>query len=148
VKALGYLLQKEKSQNKYIQSYLTFPNGSEGDWDSGPNALRASLNREWKERIKRFESYAADIEKRARAASVPIVVVMVPTRAQAAMISLGKWPDGFDPFALDKKVGSIIMEERTLIFCPIFALHPTQSSIFICSMAILMLMATRSSRGS
>jgi hypothetical protein len=108
VKALGYLLQKEKSQSKYIQSYLALPNGSEGDWDSGPNALRASLNQEWKERIKQFESYAADIEKRARAASVPIVVVMVPNRAQAAMISMGEWPDGFDPFTLDKELSSVI----------------------------------------
>jgi hypothetical protein len=33
---------------------------------------------------------------------------MVPTRAQAAMISMGEWPDGFDPFALGKELGSII----------------------------------------
>jgi hypothetical protein len=108
VKALGYLLQKRKSQGEYIRSYLALPNGSEGDWDAGPNALRASLNQEWEERIKQFESYAADLEKRAGAASVPIVVVMVPNAAQAAMISMAEWPEGFNPFTLDKELGSII----------------------------------------
>jgi hypothetical protein len=66
------------------------------------------VTQEWKERIKQFESYAEDIENRARAASVPIVVVIVPNPAQAAMISMDEWPEGFDPFTLDKELGSII----------------------------------------
>jgi hypothetical protein len=106
-KALGYLLQKHKSQSEYIRSYLAIPDGGEGDWDAGPSALRAEFSQEWKERIKKFEGYAADIGQRARTVGVPIVVVMVPNAAQAAMISMGEWPKGFDPFMLDKELGSI-----------------------------------------
>jgi hypothetical protein len=108
VKGLGSLQQRYKSQSKYIQSYLALPNGSEGDWDSGPNALKAELNQEWKERIRKFEIQAADIENRARVAGIPIVFVLVPTAAQAAMISLGEWPEGFDPFKIGNELRSIV----------------------------------------
>ncbi len=107
VTALGYFLQKQKSQGEFIRSYLAIPNGSEGDWDSGPSALKAELSQEWKERLGLFEGYVTEIGKKAKAAGVPIVVVMVPTRAQAAMISMAEWPAGFDPFKLDKELGSI-----------------------------------------
>jgi hypothetical protein len=107
VKALGYFLQQLKSQSEYIRSYVAIPNGSEGDWDSGPSALKAELSQDWKERIGLFEGYIAEIGKKAKTAGVPIVVVMVPTRAQAAMISMGEWPAGFDPFRLHRELGSI-----------------------------------------
>lgn len=107
VTALGYFLQKQKSQGEFIRSYLAIPNENEGDWDSGPSALKAELSQEWKERLGLFEGYVTEIGKKAKAAGVPIVVVMVPTRAQAAMISMAEWPAGFDPFKLDKELGSI-----------------------------------------
>ena len=106
--ALGYFLQKYKSQGEYIRSYLAIPNGGEGDWDTGPSALRSELSQEWKDRIRKFDEYAAEITRRVKTAGVPIVVVMVPTRAQAAMISMDEWPKGFDPFTIDKELGSII----------------------------------------
>jgi len=34
--------------------------------------------------------------------------VLVPNRAQAAMISMGEWPVGFDPYRLDHELDSII----------------------------------------
>lgn len=107
VKMLGYFLQKQKSQGEFIRSYLAIPNGSEGDWDSGPSALKAELSQEWEKRLGLFEGYVAEIGKKAKAAGVPIVVVMVPTRAQAAMISMAEWPADFDPYKLDKELASI-----------------------------------------
>jgi hypothetical protein len=108
VKALGYFLQKYKSQGEYIRSYLAIPDGGEGDWDAGPSALRSELSQQWKDRIQKFEGYAAEIIRRAKTVGVPIVVVMVPTRAQAAMISMDEWPKGFDPFTIDKELGLIV----------------------------------------
>jgi hypothetical protein len=108
VKALDYFVQKYKSPGEFLRSYLAIPNGGEGDWDTGPSALRSELSQEWKDRLRKFDSYAAEIARRAKTAGVPIVVVMVPTRAQAAMISMDEWPEGFDPFTMDKELGSII----------------------------------------
>jgi hypothetical protein len=108
LKALGYFLQKYRSQGEYIRSFLAIPDGGEGDWDAGPSALRSELSREWKDRIQKFDGYAAEITTRAKTAGVPIVVVMIPTRAQAAMISMDEWPKGFSPFTIDKELGTII----------------------------------------
>ncbi|WP_426527887.1 hypothetical protein [Bradyrhizobium sp. McL0615] len=107
LKMLGYFLQKQKSQGELIRSYLAIPNGSEGAWDSGPSALKAELSQEWEGRLGLFEGYVAEIGKKAKAAGVPMAVVMVPTRAQAAMISMAEWPAGYDPFKLDRELASI-----------------------------------------
>ena len=58
--------------------------------------------------MQQFDDYAAEITRRAKTAGVPIVVVMVPNRAQAAMISMDEWPKGFNPFTIDKELGTII----------------------------------------
>jgi hypothetical protein len=108
VTALRLFLYDLESQNQYIQSYLMIPNGGEGFWDSGPAALRAELNPEWEAHLREFEGYAADVEGRARSAGVPFVAVLVPNRAQAAMISMGEWPVGFDPYRLNRELRSII----------------------------------------
>jgi hypothetical protein len=45
------------------------------------------------------------------AAGVPLVVTLVPNRAQAAMISMGEWPAGYDPYKLDNELRSIIEKQ-------------------------------------
>ena len=49
-------------------------------------------------RLKGFDNYSEDIERQAKAAGVPLVATLVPSRAQAAMISMGESPAGFDPY--------------------------------------------------
>ena len=71
--------------------------------------LRVEPSEPWKERLKLFESFAADIEGRAKVAGVPLVAVLLPYRAQVAMISVGKWPAGYDPYKLDEELRSIIV---------------------------------------
>jgi hypothetical protein len=58
--------------------------------------------------LEEFERYAADIEDRAKAAGVPVVVVFLPTAIQAAMISSGQWSPDIDPFQFDNQLRSII----------------------------------------
>jgi hypothetical protein len=106
--ALLHFLQKYQGQDQYIQSYLTIPEGAEGEWDAGPGALSATLTPVWDKRLKQFDGYAADIARMTSAAGVPLVAVMVPNRAQAAMISLGHWPKHFDPFKLNRELCSQI----------------------------------------
>jgi hypothetical protein len=107
--ALHSFAQKYMDRNQYIESYLNIPEGSEGDWDAGPGALRSELSQDWQGRLKEFEKYASDVVHLAKSSGVPLVAVLVPNRAQAAMISTEDWPKGFDPFKLDQALRSIIV---------------------------------------
>ena len=73
----------------------------------GSDYLRASNSVDWQSKLTRFATYSASIESKARAAGVPAVSVYFPLRAQAAMISGGKWPKDFDPYKLDDELRSI-----------------------------------------
>jgi len=92
-----YLFQ---SQSEYVRQSLV----------KGPESgfLKAEPDAYWQYRLKKFDAYAADIEGRAKAAGVPIVVVLVPNRAQVAMISMSDWPSGYDPYALGKQLRAIV----------------------------------------
>jgi stress-induced morphogen len=97
----GDLLQHYlyESQSEYVKLFLT-----------GPSAefLKTTPDTKFQVSVGKFDDYAADVEVRAKAAGVPIVAVLVPNRAQAAMVSMGKWPAGFDPYRLDGEIHSII----------------------------------------
>jgi hypothetical protein len=58
--------------------------------------------------LKEFEGYFTDIEDQAKAAGVPVVVVLLPTPVQAAMISSGQWSPDIDPFQFDNQLRSIV----------------------------------------
>jgi len=106
--ALRHIVYQHQSQSQYIQSYVTLPQGAEGFWDAGPEALRAQPSREWQAHLKEFERSAVDVERMASAAGVSLVAVLLPNRAQAAMISMGEWPAGFDPYTIDRELRTII----------------------------------------
>ncbi len=89
-----------ESQSEYLRSFLMR--------EDEAGFLRAEPSAEWKDHLQQFDMYAADIEKQAKAAGVPLVVVLVPNRAQAAMISMGEWPADYDPYKLDEELRNII----------------------------------------
>ena len=90
-----------ESRSLYIRSYLM--NG-----DSTAGFLKANWGAGWNAQIEQFDGYDAEIEKKASAVGVPVVTVLVPNRAQAAMISTGQWPAAYDPFKLGREVGSVV----------------------------------------
>lgn len=109
----GYLLRhflyEHESQSQYIQSYLLKAGGDRMMGINGDaNFLRADLNPQWKAHLREFDGYAAEICGKAKAAGIPVVAVLVPNRAQAAMISMGEWPAGYDPFKLDNELRAIL----------------------------------------
>jgi hypothetical protein len=92
-----------ESPNLYVRASLL------GD-DYKSEFLRSKSSPEWQERLKAFESSAANIEEQSRKAGVPLVAVLVPDRTQVAMISLmGERPEGFDPYKLGNELRSIIV---------------------------------------
>lgn len=94
---LHYLYE---SRSQYLKNFL-----AAGD---PAGFLQVQPSAKWQSRLVHFESDAAEIERHAKSAGVPLVVTLVPDRAQAAMISMGEWPAGFDPYKLDHELRSII----------------------------------------
>jgi hypothetical protein len=100
--ALKHIFYGTESQQEYVESYL------KNEDDAG--FLRTKLSPKWQSSMATFESYAAVFESDAKQAHIPFVVVLVPNRAQAAMISMGSsgWPTGYDPYKLDGEMRAII----------------------------------------
>jgi hypothetical protein len=98
--ALKHVLYGSESQGQYIRSYL------KNEDDAG--FLKTEQSENWQRRLAAFQTYADDFERQARAAGVPLVAVLVPNRAQTAMISVGEWPAGYDPYKLDNELREII----------------------------------------
>jgi hypothetical protein len=93
-----------ESQSQYVEAYL-----KNVDDDSG--FLKSDLSARWQTCLRYFAKDAADIGARAKAAGVPLVVVLAPNRAQAAMISMGEWPAGYNPYKLNDEVRSIVASQ-------------------------------------
>jgi hypothetical protein len=99
----GFLLRHYlyESQSQYVMSYLMRARDVE--------YLRVEPSEEWQTHVQQLDGITAEVEARARAADVPLVAVLVPERAQAAMISMGEWPTGFDPYKLDNELRSMVI---------------------------------------
>jgi hypothetical protein len=91
-----------KSQSRYVASYLMGADGVAG-------FLKADLSADWRRDLSQFDVDAANMIGRAKSAGVPLVAVYLPSGAQAAMISMGQWPQGYDPFEMDNEIRSIIV---------------------------------------
>ena len=90
-----------QSQTRFVSSYLRVP-----DWEAG--FLRAEPSAMWQMDLDAFDREAAQVESQAKAAGLPMVVVLIPNRAEAAMISMNQWPQGMDPYKLGRDVRSIV----------------------------------------
>jgi hypothetical protein len=99
----GILLQHlmYRDRNLYIKSYLM-----QADSESG--FLKRNASERWKTDLQEFDKDAAHIEEQTNSAGVPLVAVLVPNRAQAAMISSGEWPPDVDPYKLNNELRAII----------------------------------------
>jgi hypothetical protein len=97
---LKHFLIASQSQAQYVHSYLKNPENAEFLMTE-PSAI-------WTRELENFESIAAEFARRAAAAHVPFAAAMIPNRAQAAMISKGDWPKGYDPYHLDREMCATI----------------------------------------
>jgi hypothetical protein len=92
-----------ESPSQYVRSSLM-------GTDYKKEFLQSESSAEWDTELKEFDSSAASIAGQARKAGIPLVVVLVPDRTQAALISMtGEWPKGFDPYKVGNEVSSIIV---------------------------------------
>ena len=98
---LKHLLIASESQDEYIKSYLRNENNAD--------FLKTEPDSKWQMQVRYFDAELAKIAELAKNAGVPLVAVFVPNRPQAAMISMGDWPTGYDPFKLEEQIRDSIV---------------------------------------
>jgi hypothetical protein len=97
---LKHFLLANESQDQYVNSYL------KNEDDAG--FLKTTPSAKWQHSLQILQADAAEFATQASSAGVPFVAVLVPNRAQAAMISRGRWPEGYDPYKLSDLLRTII----------------------------------------
>jgi hypothetical protein len=101
--ALEHELIALEGPNQYVDSYLKN--------DEDAEFLKTEPNAQWQDLLGNFEIEAEGIEQQAKNAGVPLIAVLIPNRAQAAMISTNSWPSGYDPYRLDNQLRAMIVSQ-------------------------------------
>lgn len=83
----------------YIDGYLL-----QGDHAA---FLRTNFSPVWDKRFANLDAELGRMADQLHAAGVPFVVIPIPERSQAALLSLRHFPPGVDPFAFDHKIAQI-----------------------------------------
>jgi hypothetical protein len=104
-----------ESQSLYLKSALSTGDSAE--------FLKNQSSVERQDRLRDFDLSYAEIEGQAAAAGQPLVVMLAPDRVQAAMLSRGEWPSGFDPYKLDNELRTIVQSHGGIYIDILPAFH-------------------------
>jgi hypothetical protein len=80
----------------------------------GDNAdlFRKPLTPAWQQRFTNFDLIIGDMTAKLRAAGVPLVLIAVPSRPEAALLSSNQLPPNIDPFAFGRQIEIIASKHR------------------------------------
>jgi hypothetical protein len=83
----------------FLRLYMTY----------GDNAdlFRQPLTPAWQRRFAHFDLIIGDMAAKLRAAGVPLVIIAVPSRPEAALLSSKQLPPNVDPFAFGRQIEMI-----------------------------------------
>jgi hypothetical protein len=95
-------------QHYLYQSQSAFLQASLAADDDVAGFLKTRYSSTWEGYLRQFDMQDALTERRAKAAGMPLVTVLMPTRETAAMVSMGTWPQGFDPYRFDRELRKIV----------------------------------------
>jgi hypothetical protein len=95
--------------------------------------LKSDFDAAWRDHLHEFDAQFARIASSAAASKVPISVVYIPDHAQAAMVWMGTWPNGYDPYKLDHELNSIVRSHggTYLDILPGFQRFPNPGSSYL-----------------
>ena len=88
-----------QNRDTFIRTYMMY--GDKADY------LRQPFTPAWQHRFADFDLTIGDIADRLHGAGVPLVIVAVPSRAQAALLSSPQLPAHVDPFAFGREIQAI-----------------------------------------
>ena len=89
-----------QNKNTYLRLYMT-SYGDKADF------LRQPFTHAWQQRFADLDLVIGDMATKLHAAGVPLVVIPVPSRAEAALLSSRPWPPHVDPFAFGRQIKMI-----------------------------------------
>jgi hypothetical protein len=93
------------SESQYLKNYLQNDN-------AGFLMKRSSS---WRTYFQQFDRVTADVASRAEKAGLPLVVAVIPQRAEAMLIATKNWPQNVDPFAFGNEI-KLIAEAHGAIY--------------------------------
>lgn len=93
-----------QNKQQYIRQYLK-------GQDSEVGYLPVSSSAVWEKEYLAFGRSIQQMAAMTHQAGVPFVVVLLPTRAQVAMLNSGSWPSAYDPYKIDAKVAAIVRSD-------------------------------------
>lgn len=88
-------------ENPDIQIPMYLRYGDKADF------LRPPFSPAWQQRLAAFDNIMGETAARFHAAGVPLLVLLIPQRTQAELLSMNKRPPGIDPLALQRAVSAI-----------------------------------------
>jgi hypothetical protein len=88
-----------QNRETFIRAYLMY--GDKADY------LRQPFTPIWQQRFADLDLTIGDIANRLHAAGVPLMIVAVPSRAEAALLSSPQPPAHVDPFAFGREIHTI-----------------------------------------
>ncbi|MFZ1084442.1 MAG: SGNH/GDSL hydrolase family protein [Terracidiphilus sp.] len=88
-----------KSRSQFLKSSLA---GDDSEF------MRVPADAQYQPHLQNFDRDLAAVALQAKNAHIPLVVTLLPIRAQAALISMGEWPAGIDPYMLDNDMRAIV----------------------------------------
>ena len=108
----------------YTQLYLHY--GDRADF------LRLPLSPAWQHRLDDFDHLLGGIADKYHAAHVPLMLVYVPQRAQAALLAAHHAPPGVDPYAFGQRIGEIAARHGIdyVDLSPAFSQIPQAASLY------------------
>jgi hypothetical protein len=83
----------------YIRLFML--HGEDADY------LRPPMSPAWRQRLADFETVLSGMVGKARSHGVPLMLVWVPTRIQAALLAVETRNPGVDPYAVDRQIAEI-----------------------------------------
>ncbi|MFF7710602.1 GDSL-type esterase/lipase family protein [Pseudomonas sp. NPDC007930] len=107
-----YVALKEQVKAAYVAQYFYFKDAKAFTdlylhYGEKANFLRTPFSPFWLARLQAYDELLGQMAGQAHAAGVPLVLVYVPQRAQAAMISGTPSPAGVDPWAFSQAIGAM-----------------------------------------
>jgi hypothetical protein len=94
--AQHYLFQ---NRDTFLRLYMTY--GDKADF------LRQPFTPAWEQRFADLDLIIGDMARKLRAAEVPLVIIPVPSRVEAALLSTRELPPHVDPFAFGRRIEMI-----------------------------------------
>jgi hypothetical protein len=88
-----------QNRETFVRAYMMY--GDKADY------LRQPFTPIWQKRFAGLDQTIGDIANKLHAASVPLMIVAVPSRAEAALLSSPKLPAHVDPFAFGREIQTI-----------------------------------------